>query len=46
MTDKLTGRLLIKVYETSGIQYFNDDIRYILENVIKELYYSHREVYY
>jgi hypothetical protein len=41
MTDKLTDGLLIKIYEMSGTRYFSDDIRYILEDVIKELYYSH-----
>lgn len=35
--------LIEKLFEVSGVIYFNDDLRCILESVIKELYYSNRE---
>ena len=43
MTDRLADKLLIqKIYENSGVGYFNDDVRFILEEIIKELYYSNQ----
>lgn len=45
MTDRLTDKSLIeKIYEISGVGYFNDDLKCILEYVIKELYYSNRDL--
>lgn len=35
--------LIEKLFEVSGVIYFNDDLRFILESVISELYYSHQE---
>jgi len=35
--------LIEKLYEISGVIYFNDDLRFILESVIRELYHSHQE---
>lgn len=35
--------LIEKLFEVSGVICFNDDLRFILESVIKELYYSHQE---
>ncbi len=44
MTDKPTDRAYIeKIYEVSGTFYFDDSIRLILEEVIKELFYSHHQ---
>ncbi|NSW92259.1 MAG: hypothetical protein HPY74_16575 [Firmicutes bacterium] len=33
-----------KIYEVFGVNYFEDDLRDILEYIIKELYYSNREL--
>lgn len=45
MTDRPTDQLLIeKIYEVSGVCYFNDSMRLILEEVIKELYYSQQDL--
>lgn len=45
MTDRLTDQLFInKIYEVSGVHYFNDNISQILKDVIKELYYSHQDL--
>jgi len=45
MTDRLTDEFFIKnIYESSEIRYFNNDLRNILEDVIKELCYSHRKL--
>ena len=44
MLDIPTDQSLIeKLYEVSGTIYFNDDLRFILESVIRELYYSNQE---
>jgi len=41
----MTDRFVLKnIYKSSGVYYFNDDFRYILEEVIKELYYSHKNL--
>lgn len=43
MTDRPTDILLIeKLYEVCGVNYFYDDLRPILQDVIKELYFSNR----
>jgi hypothetical protein len=44
MLDIPTDQSLIeKLYEVSGVIYFNDELRFILESVIRELYYSNQE---
>jgi hypothetical protein len=44
MLDIPTDQSLIeKLYEVSGVIYFNDEFRFILESVIRELYYSNQE---
>lgn len=35
--------LIEKLFEVSGVICFNDDLRFILESVVRELYYSHQE---
>jgi hypothetical protein len=43
MTDRLTDIFIIeKIYEDSGVKYFDENIRKILEDVINELYSSHQ----
>lgn len=46
MTDRPTDKYFIdKIFEVSGACYFEDSMRLILEDVIKELFYSqHQEV--
>jgi hypothetical protein len=45
MTDRPTDQSFIeKIYEVSGVRNFNDSIRQILEDVIKELYYSQQDL--
>ena len=45
MDKQATSQLTInKIYNVSGVVYFNDDLRPFLEDVIKELYYSHGEL--
>jgi len=45
MTDRPTDQLLIeKIYEVSGVYYFNDSIIQILEEVIKELFYTKQDL--
>jgi hypothetical protein len=45
MTDRPTDRSYIeKLCEVSGACYFDDSIRLILEEVIKELFYSHQDI--
>ncbi|NSW92971.1 MAG: hypothetical protein HPY74_20410 [Firmicutes bacterium] len=36
--------IINKIYETSGVAYFDNNLRPIIEDVIKELFYSHREL--
>ncbi len=36
--------LIEKIYEESGVIYFNDDLRDILECIIRELYYSNQHL--
>lgn len=44
MTDKPADQAYIeKIYEVSGTCYFGDTIRLVLEEVIKELFYSHHQ---
>ena len=44
MSDRPTDQAYIeKIYEVSGTCYFDDSIRLILEEVIKELFYSHHQ---
>lgn len=35
--------LIEKLNEVAGVIYFNDDFRFLLESVIKELYYTNQE---
>ena len=45
MTDRLTDLSFFeKTYESSGIQYYNDDLKGVLKNIIKELYLSHKHL--
>jgi hypothetical protein len=45
ITDRLTDEFFIKnIYKSSGVSYFNNDLRGFLENAIKELCYSNREL--
>lgn len=42
MTDRLTDISIInEIYQVSGVDYFNDSIKGILQEVIKDIYYSH-----
>ena len=42
MTDRLTDISIInEIYQVSGVEYFNDSIKSILQEVIKDIYYSH-----
>jgi hypothetical protein len=36
--------IIDKIYDASGVDYFNNDFRPILQDVINELYYSHGEL--
>ena len=43
MTDRLTDISIInEIYQVSKVEYFNDSIRDILQEAIKDIYYSHR----
>ena len=43
MTDRLTDISIInEIYQVSGVEYFNDSIKGILQEAIKDIYYSHR----
>lgn len=45
MTDRLTDQAFVqKIYESSGVQYYHDDLRNILKNIIEELCYSHQHL--
>ena len=45
MVERPTDQSLIeKIYEVSGVMYFNDDLRFIIECAIRELYYSNRDL--
>jgi hypothetical protein len=45
MTDRPTDRFLIeKLYDVCGVNYYYDELRLILEDVIKELYFSNQEL--
>jgi hypothetical protein len=45
MIDRPSDESLIKkLYEVSGVIYFYDNIRHILECVIRELYYSNKDL--
>jgi hypothetical protein len=45
MTDRLTDEFFIRnIFESSGISYFNNDLRNLLEDIIKELCYSNQEL--
>lgn len=45
MSNKSVNQLTIeRIYKISGVTYFNDDLRTVIEDVIKELYYSHGEL--
>ena len=45
MTGRLTDESFIKsIYISSGVKYFNDDLRYFLEDVIEELCCSNQEL--
>lgn len=45
MTDRPKDRSYIeKLCEVSGACYFDDSMRLILEEVIKELFYSHQDI--
>lgn len=41
MTDRQTDYNIQKIYEISEIKYFDDSLRYIIEDAIKELHSSH-----
>ena len=42
MTDRLTDTAFIQnIYENSGVYYYKDDLKGVLENIIKELCHSH-----
>lgn len=36
--------VLDKIYSDSGVLYFENNLRTILEEVVKDLYYSHQEL--
>ncbi|TYQ17866.1 UNVERIFIED_CONTAM: hypothetical protein Cloal_0241 [Acetivibrio alkalicellulosi] len=36
--------IIENIFNNSGIAYFNDNLKPLLENIIKELYFSDREV--
>jgi len=40
VTDGLTDNNIKFVYEESILKYFNDDLRYLIEDVLKDLYLS------
>lgn len=45
MTNKTASQLIIdKLFDASGVAYFDNDLRPILEDVIKELFCSHGEL--
>lgn len=47
MTDKLTDISIInEIYQKSGVEYFNDNIKDILKQAIKDIYYTNRALIY
>jgi hypothetical protein len=40
VTDGLTNKNIKHVYKESIIKYFNDDLKYLIEDVLKDLYLS------
>jgi hypothetical protein len=45
MTDRLTDQIVIeKLYDDCGVRYYYDEIRLLLEDVIKELYFSNQNL--
>lgn len=40
VTDGRTDKIIKSVYEESILKYFNDDLRYLIEDVLKDLYLS------
>lgn len=36
--------MINKIYEVSGVTYFNNDLRYVIEDVIRDLFYTHQEL--
>lgn len=44
MSNTPVSQFIEKIYSLAGVDYFNDDLRPIIKDVIKELYYSDTEL--